>query len=182
MGLTGIYDLHLFPYVGKVLLKRLFSAVPRPYRVFKVSHAVINLFRSEQRRIQCMKQYKVIIPVVCIFSVTHQCNLECKGCYARIHPNGGPLSINEIGKIIRNIMEYGTSIFVITGGEPLLVKDLIPTLGKIRRSLFYLFTNGLLLDEDKIRQLHSCLNIMPVISFEGTDDFTESRRGQGTAS
>ncbi len=182
MGLTSIYNLYQFHYVSKVLIKQLFSAFPRPYRIFQLTRAVINLFCSEQRRIQCMKKHEVVIPVVCVFSVTNQCNLACKGCYAQIHPNGGQLSIKEIDKIIRNVLEYGTSIFVITGGEPLLVRDLIPTLGKIRQSLFYLFTNGLLLDEDKIRQLHSCLNIMPVISFEGTDDFTDSRRGPGTAS
>lgn len=83
--------------------------------------------------------------------------------------------------MIQRMIKYGTSIFVITGGEPFLVEGLIPALGRIRKGTFIIFTNGTLIGEEMIGQIKSFKNIMPVLSMEGNDHLTDQRRGPGTA-
>jgi MoaA/NifB/PqqE/SkfB family radical SAM enzyme len=182
MGLIGLYDLHQFPYISRVLMQRLFSGTPGTKRIFQLAHALYVLENKSRCRLRNMRLYQVPIPPVCIFSVTHRCNLDCQGCHARSCRDGHQLSWEEIGTVIRNVSGYGTSIFVITGGEPLLVPGLVHCLGKQEKCLFYLFSNGTLFGRDAIHQLSQCRNIMPVISYEGNDVITDLRRGSGTAS
>ena len=72
---------------------------------------------------------KVTVPRFMYFSVTHTCNLSCKGCYARSWKKGDGLSLEDIFNIIDQARQLGTYIFVIAGGEPLTVEGIIQEIG-----------------------------------------------------
>lgn len=85
-------------------------------------------------------------------SLTEQCNLRCQYCM----PPGSspvpehPLTIDEILRLGRIFHSLGVRKFRLTGGEPLLRKDLpqiTAGLATLPGSRVYLTTNGVLLEE-----------------------------------
>ena len=135
--------------------------------------------RNEKRRLLNQEKYATPIPPTCIFSVTWKCNLSCTGCYAMNYDHSNMLSPDEVERCIREMMELGTSVFVIVGGEPLMIKDLIERLGKMKNAFFLLFTNATLLNESKIRSLKEHPHILPVVSLDGDPGQNDDRRGEG---
>jgi MoaA/NifB/PqqE/SkfB family radical SAM enzyme len=120
---------------------------------------------------------KVRVPRFMYFSVTHQCNLSCKGCYAKSWKRGDGLSLGQIFDIIDQARKLGTYIFIIAGGEPLTVQGLVQEIGERRDSIFIMFTNGTLIDEDLADSIINVGNILPVISIDGPKECNDLRRG-----
>lgn len=91
------------------------------------------------------------------------------------------LSYDEIDDIIRQGKEMGTYFYIYTGGEPLVrKKDLIKLCEKHSDAIFMCFTNGTLIDEEFAQNMLKVKNFVPVISVEGFEEATDSRRGNGT--
>lgn len=90
------------------------------------------------------------IPLLGAMEVTGICNLKCKHCYCPHNPGAEELSTEEIYRIIGEITEAGCLWLVFTGGEPLVRKDFkkIYLYAKRKGLLIYLFTNGILLNEE----------------------------------
>jgi MoaA/NifB/PqqE/SkfB family radical SAM enzyme len=167
----------------------------------------------------------LLVPPIVIFSITHQCNLECAGCYARTFraadaaPGSGidgaaaradgaapaapapgleaapagaapaasvaatpcdELSDAKLAGIVAEAVDLGVSFFVIAGGEPLLRAEILTVAECFPRSLFLLFTNGVLLDDDMASRMGRAKNVLPLLSLEGTEVETDERRGAGT--
>ena len=88
-------------------------------------------------------------------SVTDRCNLRCSYCMPHDgilkRPHGDVLSYEELFTIARASVEIGIEKIRITGGEPLVRKEIVPFLSRLSaipglRQLV-LTTNGVLLDE-----------------------------------
>ncbi len=85
-------------------------------------------------------------PLVLMLEPTHRCNLACQGCdrirlYDRTHADDLALS-----DCINAVMESNAPVVTVTGGEPLLYKELntlISELIRLKRHI-YLCTNGTL--------------------------------------
>lgn len=128
------------------------------------------------------------IPPFLIASITTQCNLHCKGCYARVNQNlSGAKSCNdtqlearEWGAIFQEATELGVGFILLAGGEPLMRLDVIKEAGKYRKILFPIFTNGTLLTQEVIELLDNNRNLIPILSLEGKEESTDNRRGHGT--
>ena len=60
-----------------------------------------------------------------------------------------------------------------------MVKNLIDILGKHKDAIFLVFTNGLLLDREKIKDIKKQNHIIPILSFEGNNYHNKRRRGVG---
>lgn len=90
------------------------------------------------------KQIK--IPFVSI-QITNKCNLNCPFCFRR---NVSEEPFSKIKKIIDNLRDYDTDTIVISGGEPLLRKDLKDILVLCKQYGFKtaLQSNGLILKEN----------------------------------
>lgn len=60
------------------------------------------------------------------WETTRRCNLSCKHCRATSenHEYSGELSTQEAKKLLENISATGSPIIILTGGEPLLRKDI----------------------------------------------------------
>ena len=125
------------------------------------------------------------VPAFMISSITHNCNLTCKGCYARANGTCGDtprqplLSAEEWGGIFRQAAELGVSFNLLAGGEPLLRRDVLEEAAKVESILFPVFTNGTMLHEDYISLFHAHRNLVPILSMEGGSVRTDERRGPG---
>lgn len=93
-------------------------------------------------------------PIYVQFALSKYCNLRCSMCQAvEARKNERELNLDEIKKLASVLNRLGAGIIVLTGGEPLLRKDL-PEIVKIftEKGLeVRLQTNGLLATEEKIK-------------------------------
>ncbi|MFR6018313.1 MAG: radical SAM protein [Paraclostridium sordellii] len=117
-------------------------------------------------------------------NLTNDCNLRCKHCYmsAGLKENK-ELNYEDIINFINKLNEInGKTDIVISGGEPLMYKDLFKLLKCIKQlnNKVILFTNGLLINEDNIKILKEYVDEIQ-ISMEGiTRNSYELIRGKNT--
>lgn len=130
---------------------------------------------------QAWEKRGVHVPPFMITSITRQCNLQCKGCYARAQhrPAEAEMSADKLRSVIAEASEIGVSIMLIAGGEPLTRPEILDITGDFPEIIFPLFTNGLLIDKATVKRLRKQKNVVPVISLEGHQADTDGRRGQG---
>ena len=123
----------------------------------------------------------LIVPPVLIMSVTNDCNLNCKGCYAcsQQRDKSSELDITQTERIIDEAVALGVAVIMIAGGEPLMKKGILDIPKKHPDTLFVMFTNGLLLNDTAMTALDQAKNLVPVISIEGGKEATDARRGKG---
>lgn len=126
------------------------------------------------------------IPPFLIASITRQCNLHCKGCYARANHScvdkgaeQGVLTAKEWKKIFDEAADLGVSFILLAGGEPFVRNDVLEAAGDQKKILFPIFTNGTLIDQHNLQLLKKNRNLLPVLSIEGNEETTDTRRGQG---
>jgi radical SAM protein with 4Fe4S-binding SPASM domain len=110
--------------------------------------------------------------------ITDRCNLKCKHCYIG-DKRRSELSVIQIQQILKEFEEMQGLRVLISGGEPLLhrgfqeINSMLP--GFFLRKV--LFTNGLLLDRERLRGL----NVDEIqISVDGLENAHDSLRGKGT--
>lgn len=120
-------------------------------------------------------------PPFMIVSVTHRCNLRCKGCYAQARHRAGQqeMSGTRLRQLFREAGELGISLVLIAGGEPLVRRDILEITREFPRIVFPIFTNGLLINEEIMRELRRQKHLIPVLSMEGFGMETDERRGEG---
>ncbi len=87
--------------------------------------------------------------------LTNRCNLRCAHCYLG-YPGSREIILSDAVIITQEFASMGGLRLLISGGEPLLYKDLKKYIAltndiKARRVLF---TNGTLIDSDKLSWLH----------------------------
>lgn len=112
--------------------------------------------------------------------LTSRCNLRCKHCYASSRPWDGELTEKRVLKIIEEACEMGVENLHLTGGEPLLRKDIFRILEAAKNGTnTSIFTNLLAIDRKKARKLGS-LGIRVFTSIDGAVREThEAIRGKG---
>lgn len=151
--------------------------------LFMAKYAIASK-NAEKRRNAAEKQGEHVPPFL-IASITSQCNLRCAGCYARENQgcgekeSSGVLTAVQWLNIFHEAETLGISFILLAGGEPLLRKDVLTAAGTVPRILFPVFTNGTLFDEDRLSLFDRYRNLVPIISLEGKEGFTDQRRGSG---
>ena len=125
------------------------------------------------------------VPIFLISSITSSCNLHCTGCYSRANnacSDGIPsnqLSGEEWEDIFNQAKNMGISFIVLAGGEPMIREDVIIRASKFDEILFPIFTNGTMINQDYLKLFDENRNLVPILSLEGDEDVTDSRRGKG---
>jgi radical SAM protein with 4Fe4S-binding SPASM domain len=91
-----------------------------------------------------------VTPFKALIEVTSACNLRCVHCFADCGvPHQNELSKEQIFGILGKMHEIGTEGLNISGGEPLLRKDLLEILDYCHgKFAFSLLTNGTLVDDE----------------------------------
>lgn len=95
-------------------------------------------------------------PIYVQFAVSKYCNLKCSMCQAvESRKEERELSLEEIGKLAGVLEKLGSGIIILTGGEPLLRRDLAQIIQAFTAKGLEvrLQTNGLLADEERIKAL-----------------------------
>lgn len=125
------------------------------------------------------------IPVFLIASITSSCNLHCTGCYSRANNSCSDeaplnqLSAEEWEDIFEQSKEMGISFIVLAGGEPMIRNDVIEKATNYPEILFPIFTNGTMLNDGYLKLFDDNRNLVPILSIEGDEEITDSRRGEG---
>ena len=128
------------------------------------------------------------IPAFLIASITSSCNLHCTGCYSRANKacsDDAPLnqlSGDEWGDIFNEAKDLGISFIVLAGGEPMIREDVIVKASNCPEILLPIFTNGTMFDNDYLKLFDKNRNLVPILSIEGDEQVTDSRRGEGVYS
>ncbi|HBR32349.1 MAG TPA: radical SAM protein [Clostridiales bacterium] len=132
------------------------------------------------KELLCGWRYKCSIPRVLLIDPTSCCNLHCKGCWASDYEKSNLLSYEKMDDILNQSEKLGIRDCLMTGGEPLMCKNVIIKLcEKHRKSTFGVFTNATLIDEVFADEMKRLENLNVFISIEGTKEETDSRRGEG---
>jgi MoaA/NifB/PqqE/SkfB family radical SAM enzyme len=128
------------------------------------------------------KDQDIPVPPIIIFSITNECNLKCEGCYAQALHSTSEEELNdqELERIVGEAHDLGVSFFVVAGGEPFMRQTLLDITEKHPEMIFLVFTNGMLIDDAILTRLTEQKNVIPLLSLEGFENETDSRRGEGT--
>jgi MoaA/NifB/PqqE/SkfB family radical SAM enzyme len=121
------------------------------------------------------------VPPLLVASITGTCNLRCAGCYAAAHRHGAQAELATVrwGGIFREASRLGVSFVLVAGGEPFARWEVIEAAAAMPDALVAVFTNGLLLSPRAVEAIRRTRNVVPVISLEGPQRETDSRRGPG---
>jgi MoaA/NifB/PqqE/SkfB family radical SAM enzyme len=146
----------------------------------RIGKVVWNQFRASRRR-KKFRRKGIPVPPIMIYSVTHRCNLKCRGCYSQALPRDGEadMPVSRVETLFEEAHDMGISFIVLAGGEPLMRPEILEMLVRYPDTLYLVFTNGLLLDEACMGLLSRNRHIVPVISLEGHETETDVRRGEG---
>lgn len=157
------------------------ESIKSPSQAAFLLKTIISQKEAAQRRQQNETQ-GLHVPAFMIASITHQCNLNCAGCYAHAQHKQCAVEtdFNRLKSLVGEANELGISIILLAGGEPLVRKYEIMDIAKTYSDvIFPIFTNGLMIDDEMIKSFKSLRNAIPVISIEGLEADTDSRRGLG---
>lgn len=133
------------------------------------------------------------IPII-QFQYNYICNFKCEHCCtqrmqnlqyeAEFKKSRKYFKLDDVKELSRQADEMGLSTFVITGGEPLLFKDLDELVGVINPDKFWIVmdTNGWFLDDEKARHLKDIGVDKIQLSLDGADAQTHDsfRRQEGS--
>lgn len=119
-------------------------------------------------------------PVV-VWSVSRRCNLNCVHCYTDSHNEDypGELTHSEAKTMIKDLADFKIPALLLSGGEPLMRKDLFE-LADYARGLnmrLTLSTNGTLIDQKMAKRIKETGFSYVGISFDGIGAVNDKFRG-----
>ena len=110
--------------------------------------------------------------------LTWKCNLSCNKCCL---PQTGPeVSFNDFTKNLDKLYDIGIRKIILTGGEPLVRKDIIEIILYAKKKGFeiYISTNGILLRE-KWKNICHCISWISLSLDCPTAELNEKITGKG---
>lgn len=108
------------------------------------------------------------------FLVTNKCNFKCKHCFVVAGScMKGEMSHEEKFKAIDNLKKLGVNKITFSGGEPLVEKDIFEYVKHTKNNNLNVgfLTNGLLLDDEKIKFLATNVDSLSISLY--TNDILE---------
>ena len=139
-----------------------------------VSSAIRNILHSNLLNTQR--------PIQVSLAVTNRCNLKCIYCYGSYgYRKEQDFTTDELKALFRYLKRIGTFQIFLTGGEPLLRKDIAEIVSYLKSLEFNMgmVTNGLLIPSN-IGILKKLNHI--IISLDGDKSANDANRGKGTYS
>ena len=120
---------------------------------------------------------KINPPRFVVWDSTKRCNLDCIHCGSEGNYEK-ELNTQEIKDILNQLVVFGVDTFQVTGGEPLLRKDIMDVLTYAnKKGLNTSFaTNGYYIDEDKAKSISEANVSLIQISIDGTKNVHNSIR------
>ena len=123
------------------------SVLKTIFNNFFVNANLVGWPKQEELR----KKYGCNIPWAILLDPTSACNLHCTGCWAAEYGNKLNLTFDEIDSIITQGKELGIYLYIYTGGEPLVRKNVAQLVAGLKATpgirRVTLTTNAVLLAE-----------------------------------
>ena len=111
------------------------------------------------------------VPLVVNFAITSRCPCNCWHCSFSDRNKKDGMTLKELKGAIQSVLELGTSVIGITGGEPLLRKDLEQIIESIgERAMPIFFTTGTNLTASRVKSLKNAGLVIPVVSLDHYDE------------
>jgi MoaA/NifB/PqqE/SkfB family radical SAM enzyme len=162
-------------------------SLPVVFRLLKAGSggrvfAVLYNFVVNGRIINAVSRQKnknAFIPKSIILEPTYKCSQNCPNCY--VSHNDKTISTDALDSIVGQAWKLGIYRFEFMGGEPLLpeAQDVIlPVMEKYKRCVFSVCTNCTQINDSFAGRLKKIKNVAFLLSMEGTEDATNSYRGQ----
>jgi MoaA/NifB/PqqE/SkfB family radical SAM enzyme len=120
----------------------------------------------------------VHFPPFLFISIINSCQLRCQGCWVDVESPRQMISLEDMNRLINDAKKHGNSYFGILGGEPFLHPQLFEVLEAHPDCYFQIFTNGQLITEAVAERLRRAGNATPLISIEGAELVSDTRRGR----
>jgi MoaA/NifB/PqqE/SkfB family radical SAM enzyme len=146
-----------------------------------INNLILNsMFVHKARREQFMEEHGFYPPLFIVISPTMRCNLTCEGCWAGKYSHVPDMELSLLQKILNECRDdMGMHYYVISGGEPFVRKDLFDIYREYPDCFFMIYTNGTLINEKLADEIAGAGNVAPMISVEGGEKETDSRRSPG---
>lgn len=94
------------------------------------------------------------VPLLLDLVVTGKCHCKCWHCFRGDYGDQQELPLTVIERVLQDAQELGTAMVGITGGEPLLRKDLMDIVGLIPENMEgLLYSTGINFDEQFVKEL-----------------------------
>jgi len=120
-------------------------------------------------------------PVV-VWNLTRRCNLKCIHCYQESDDQAAESAVppSQTGPLLKDLARVGVKILLLSGGEPLLRRDLSDIIEQAVRLGIRpaLSTNGTLMDEKTASRLKSAGLAYAGVSVDGLQETHDRFRGE----
>lgn len=117
-------------------------------------------------------------PPFLFISIINSCQLRCQGCWVDVAAPSKYLSLEDMNKIINDAKKHGNYFFGLLGGEPFMHPQIMEILEAHPDCYFQIFTNGQLITNEVAKKLRRLGNATPLISIEGSEIVSNTRRGR----
>jgi len=180
-GFSGIKQMIQERHPGIEAVRRILrNANPAARSAILNNFALGCILFGYRKRLDFYNKHNVAPLATLMISPTLRCNMTCYGCYAGTHEHRQELSFEEVDQVVAGSTDAGTNFIIILGGEPFILPWLLDLLEKYPSAAFQIFTNGLLIDDEKVERLAAMGNVAITIGVDGHRDQTDDRRGTGT--
>lgn len=123
----------------------------------------------------------MVFPFEIKFNVTNNCNLRCKHCFIKDYSKTY-IDFNKFKNLVDYFYQKKIYSIILTGGEPLLHKDIIDMINYVKSKGLYcaLATNGTLIMDEHIKEFKKNKIDMIQISIENSNEkINNFIRGKG---
>lgn len=167
-------DEKIIKYNGKYVITSFFPPIP--------SKAFDQLFNSVNKNVSSFYGHTHAMstsPISIHIAVTNKCNFNCWHCSNVNRKKKDGITTKQMIKLIKDLQDMGVAIIGLTGGEPLLRKDIEKIVSSIDdRSISILFTTGQTLTLEKAKKLKKAGLFMAGISLDHYEkDYVDKKRG-----
>jgi MoaA/NifB/PqqE/SkfB family radical SAM enzyme len=157
------------------------AAANKAYRVFRQYYANRSL-KAWRRLVLYFYRRNILkepIPLMIDIGTTSSCQCRCVHCCAEAHQGrrGNELDTAEMQRLIDEAAQLGALQVVLSGGEPLLRKDIIELVRHAHDAgmIIRLNTNGLLLDARRVLNLKKAGLNLCAVSIDDADPETHDQ-------
>ena len=127
--------------------------------------------------------YKRNRPFRILIDVTSECSFQCPFC--SVAGSHNELTLEDVTPLVEQVKKCKPALFTISGGEPLLNKDvvlyMVKELSQIKEIGLYTFTTGTVVTKEYAQQLYDAGLRFARVSLDGhTAEVHDAIRGKGT--
>jgi len=155
----------------------------RPAAARAILRFILTWIMDVYKRTDAQRSGVGATPCTVVLEPTDRCNLKCPGCYAKSSCDGSDIPYEKLVPIVQEIVDMGTTLITLSGGEPFLRERADRTISRLAERFnnrgFLVYTNGTMIDAETARRLGKVGNVFPAISVEGFEHQTDARRGRG---